>query len=232
MRVTDGFDKAAADYDRLVGANPGYHAQLRLSARRMGIPGRGKGLRLLDLGCGTGASTAALLHAAPEAEIVAVDGSSGMLARAREKSWPSTVSFVHSRAEDLADSGVRGPFDGIFAAYLVRNLSDPDAVLRAVRDLLRPGAPFVAHEYSVADSAVAKAVWTAVCWTVIIPAGRLASGDASLYRYLWRSVLDFDGVAAFEKRLWNNGFNTVRTGRMSGWQRGVAHTFFARGPQR
>ncbi|MCP3804778.1 class I SAM-dependent methyltransferase [Allokutzneria sp. A3M-2-11 16] len=225
MRVTEGFDKAAAAYDRLVGANPGYHAQLRLSARRMGIPARGRGQRLLDLGCGTGASTAALLRAAPEAEIVAVDGSAGMLARAKEKDWPPTVSFVHSRVEDLK---IDGSFDGIFAAYLVRNLPDIDGGLRTIRKLLRPGAPFVAHEYSVADSVLAKAVWTAVCWTVIIPAGRLTSGDASLYRYLWRSVLDFDGVIDFENRLSSNGFDTIRTGSMSGWQRGVAHTFFAR----
>ncbi|GAA4009063.1 class I SAM-dependent methyltransferase [Allokutzneria multivorans] len=228
MKVLEGFDKAAADYDRLVGANPGYHAQLRLSARRMGIPDQGRGQRLLDLGCGTGASTAALVRAAPEAEIVAVDGSAGMLARAKEKQWPSSVTFVHSRAEDLAEAGVRGPFDGVFAAYLVRNLPEPDGVLRAVHELLRPRAPFVAHEYSVADSPLAKAVWTAVCWSVIIPAGRLVSGDASLHRYLWRSVLDFDGVIDFENRLSRNGFDTIRTGRMSGWQRGVTHTFFAR----
>ncbi|SDM22420.1 class I SAM-dependent methyltransferase [Allokutzneria albata] len=229
MRVTEGFDKAASAYDRLVGANPGYHAQLRLSARRIGIPDQGRGQRLLDLGCGTGASTAALLRAAPEAEIVAVDGSAGMLARAKEKSWPSTVRFVHSRVEDLT---LRGPFDGIFAAYLVRNLPDVDGGLRAIRGLLKPGAPFVAHEYSVADSRLAKAVWTAVCWSVIIPAGRLVSGDASLYRYLWRSVLDFDGVIDFENRLSSNGFDTIRTGSMPGWQRGVAHTFFARRPLR
>ncbi|MGE5697114.1 MAG: ubiquinone biosynthesis methyltransferase UbiE, partial [Candidatus Sericytochromatia bacterium] len=56
----------------MVGANPGYHEHLRISTRRMRIPNRGRGLRLLDAGCGTGASTAALLEAAPDAEIVAV----------------------------------------------------------------------------------------------------------------------------------------------------------------
>ena len=73
--VPAAFDGAASAYDRLVGANPGYHAHLRLSARRMRLPGDGRGLRLLDAGCGTGASTAALLTAAPHAEIVAIDAS-------------------------------------------------------------------------------------------------------------------------------------------------------------
>ena len=48
--VPAAFDTGAAAYDRLVGANPGYHAHLRLSARRMRLPGDGRGLHLLDAG--------------------------------------------------------------------------------------------------------------------------------------------------------------------------------------
>ena len=99
--VPRAFDAGAASYDTLVGANPGYHTHLRLSAQRMRLPNGGRGLRLLDAGCGTGASTAALLDAAPHAEIVAVDGSAGMLAQASAKKWPESVRFVHSRIENL-----------------------------------------------------------------------------------------------------------------------------------
>ena len=229
--VPDAFDAGADAYDVLVGANPGYHEHLRLSAQRMQLPDGGAGLRLLDIGCGTGASTAALLDAAPRAEIVAVDGSAGMLAQARAKSWPSTVSFVHSRAEGLAEAGVTGPFDGILAAYLVRNLDDPDPVLRTLRSLLRPGATFVAHEYSVRDSLLSRAVWNMVSWAIIIPAGKIRSGDASLYRYLRRSVNDFDGATEFCNRLQRNGFVDVHSMTVSGWQRDIVHTFLARAPQ-
>ena len=41
--VPAAFDGGASAYDRLVGANPGYHAHLRLSARRMRLPGNGRG---------------------------------------------------------------------------------------------------------------------------------------------------------------------------------------------
>jgi uncharacterized protein with NAD-binding domain and iron-sulfur cluster/ubiquinone/menaquinone biosynthesis C-methylase UbiE len=233
VNVLDGFDRAARSYDRLVGANPGYHAHLRRSARRLRLPpGDGTGLRLLDLGCGTGASTAALLAVAPKAEIVAVDASAGMLAEARRKPWPATVTFVHARAEDLAAAGLRGPFDGVLAAYLVRNLADPDRLLRTVRGLLRPGATAAVHEYSVADSRFRKLVWRAVCATVIVPAGRLLSGDATLYRYLRQSVLEFDGVRAMSARLRRAGFTGVRVEPMSGWQRGIVHTFLGRRPDR
>ena len=80
--MTRSFDAHASSYDRMVSANPGYHEHLRMSARRMGLPNRGAGLHLLDLGCGTGASTAALLDAAPDAQVTAVDASTQMLAQA------------------------------------------------------------------------------------------------------------------------------------------------------
>jgi ubiquinone/menaquinone biosynthesis C-methylase UbiE len=228
--VPAAFDAGAPGYDRLVAANPGYHAHLRLSARRMRLPGGGRGLRLLDIGCGTGASTAALLASAPYAQIVAVDASAQMLAQARAKPWPSSVRFVHARAEDLTSAGVSGPFDGILAAYLIRNLPDPDGQLRALRDLLRPGGTLAVHEYSVRDSIKARAIWHAVCWSIIIPAGRVVTGDAALYAYLWRSVAGFDGVRRFRQRLGEAGFTAVHSETMDGWQRDVVHTFLATRP--
>lgn len=228
--IPAAFDAGAATYDALVGANPGYHKHLRLSVARMQLADRGRGLRLLDIGCGTGASTAALLHAAPHAEIVAVDASAGMLAQARAKAWPNSVTFVHSRAEDLAEAGVAGPFDGILAAYLVRNLADPDRFLKSLRTLLNPGAVVAIHEYSVRDSRAAAAVWNAVSTTIIIPAGWLRSRDASLYRYLRRSVNEFDGAAQFRERLQRNGFVDVRSATVTGWQRNIVHTFLGRSP--
>jgi ubiquinone/menaquinone biosynthesis C-methylase UbiE len=229
--IPEAFDAGAPAYDKLVDTNPGYHAHLRLSAQRMRIPDGGAGLRLLDAGCGTGASTAALLAAAPAAEIVAVDASDGMLAQARAKPWPSSVSFVHSRIEDIADAGVSGPFDGILAAYLIRNVDDKDGQLRRFRELLRPGGTLAVHEYSVRDSKLATVVWNAVCAGIIIPSGRLRSGDASLYTYLRRSVNRFDGAQAFRNRLQNSGFDAVHSETMPGWQRNIVHTFLAQAPR-
>ncbi|GAB3964247.1 class I SAM-dependent methyltransferase [Actinoallomurus acanthiterrae] len=222
--VSGAFDRHAAAYDRLVGANPGYHADLRRAARAFALSAGGTGARLLDLGCGTGASTAALLAAAPYAEITGVDASAGMLARARAKPWPATVRFVRGRAEEPP---VAGPFDGVFAAYLIRNLADPDAVLAVLRALLRPGGVLVVHDYALRDGPVARLVWHAVCWGVIIPAGRLATGDARLYRHLWRSALDFDSPEGFADRLRRAGLTGVRIRTAGGWQRGIAHTFRA-----
>jgi ubiquinone/menaquinone biosynthesis C-methylase UbiE len=226
--VPRAFDDHAPSYDRLVNANPGYHDHLRLSVQRMGLPEGGRGLRLLDVGCGTGASTAALLAAAPEAEIVAVDASQEMLHEAERKSWPDGVRFVHGNAQNLAAVGVTGPFDGILAAYLVRNLPSPDPALRQFLTMLRPGAPLAVHDYSVRDSVRSRIVWTIVCWTIIIPLGRLRTGKSGLYRYLWRSVLRFDGVRTLAQRLRDAGFVDVRCQTFPGWQQDIVHTVLGR----
>jgi ubiquinone/menaquinone biosynthesis C-methylase UbiE len=228
--LTAAFDASAAAYDRLVGASPGYHAQLSLSARRMRIPAHGKGLRLLDAGCGTGASTAALLAAAPEADIVAVDASRGMLDAALTKDWPGSVRFVHAPVEQLAEHAITGPFDGILAAYLIRNVADRDEQLRSFRELLRPGGTLAVHEYSVRDSPRATRIWHAACWGIIIPAGWWRTRDAGLYRYLWRSVLAFDGAARFRTRLTDAGFTAIHSETMPGWEANIVHTFLADAP--
>jgi ubiquinone/menaquinone biosynthesis C-methylase UbiE len=233
--VPGEFDAVAASYDRLVAASPGYHANLARSARRMQLPGvlndsGGAGLHLLDLGCGTGASTLALLAATPQARITAVDASAGMLAKARQADWPAQVSFVHARAEELAAAGVHGPFDGIFAAYLVRNLPDPGPVLAGLCAALAPGAPLAVHDYALDGRVRSRAIWTAVCWSVIIPAGKVVTGRAGLYRYLWRSVLRFDTVDTLAARLRGHGLVDTRIATMPGWERGIVHTVVARRP--
>ena len=73
-------------------------------------------------------------------------------------------------------------------------------------------------------------MWNAVCAAIIIPMGRLRSGDAGLYRYLRRSVNDFDGADAFRNRLRANGFTAVRSETVPGWQRNIVHTFLGGGP--
>ncbi|MGW2228221.1 class I SAM-dependent methyltransferase [Streptomyces formicae] len=220
------FDDAAPAYDLLTALNPGYRTDLLRSARRLRLSEKGAGLHVLDLGCGTGASTRALLKAAPAARITAVDASAGMLRRALAKPWPGRVRFQHLTAEELA-MAEQGPFDAVFAAYLFRNVTDPDQILASVRSSLRPGGRLAVHEYSLSGSAIHRAVWTAVCQGVIIPAGTL-TGDPNLYRHLRRSVLDFDSAPQFAERLARAGFTGVRTLPVGGWQTGIAHTFLAR----
>jgi len=223
------FDRASRRYDTLVAANPGYHSHLRRSARRLGLPRGGRGLRVLDLGCGTGASTAALAEVLPGAEITAVDASAGMLDCAARKPWRDGVTFVRAPAEGLAEAGVRGPFDAVFAAYLFRNVVDPDAVLSGVHEALAPRGRLAVHEYTLSGRAAHRAVWTGVCGGFVLPVAT-AFGDGGLYRHLWRSVMEFDRVGDFAARVSSAGFGDVRVLPLPGWQTGITHTVVARRP--
>jgi len=226
--VPTDFDEVAPTYDLLTGMNPGYHRHLRLSARRLAL--RSRAPRILDLCCGTGLSTEALLDVYPQARVVALDASRGMLARAGAKPKLRRVELVHGDATDPRAAGIEGPFDAILMAYGIRNVPSPDRCLANLHALLAPGAPIAFHEYSVRDSRRARAIWDAVCWTIIVPGGLITAPGSDIYRYLHASVHAFDGVRAFEGRLRRAGFDDVRTEPMDGWQRRVLHTFLARRP--
>jgi ubiquinone/menaquinone biosynthesis C-methylase UbiE len=243
--VTQGFDEVADRYDFMVALNPGYHRHLRIAAEALvaqlerGPVGQEPApLRLVDLGCGSGASTRALVAAvtgrAGPWRLLAVDASPGMLRRARARSWPPGVEFVEGAAERLADlpqlAGQEGnaQVDGVLAAYLVRNVPQRDALLRSLHDLLRPGGVLVVHDYSVAGNLLASIVWTLVCWGVVVPLGWLTSRHTRLYRYLWRSALDMDTVDVLSARLRAAGFVEVSPSTVRGWQHGILHTITAR----
>lgn len=235
MSLAALFSAGARRYDLLVALNPGYHAHLRMAARRLGerISGRLRDpARLLDLGCGTGASTQALIDQTP-ATVLGVDLSDGMVAIAREKRWPpGRAEFRTGSAGDATVTADVAPFDGCLAAYLLRNVpaDGRDAVLRVIADQLTPGGVVVLQDYTVAGSARAWLVWDAVCWLVVIPLSLLLLGDARLYRYLWRSVRQMEPVERWCERLQRAGFTDIEVHHGSGWQRGILHTVAARRP--
>lgn len=236
------FDEAAPRYDLMVALNPGYHKHLRAAAdalleRLPDGPGTDEQtVRLVDLGCGSGASTRALVratrHRGRRPEVVGVDASAGMLSQARAKRWPGGVRFAHGFAQQLGGSrpawGLAEGVSGVLAAYLFRNVDERDEVLADVFDLLDDGGTLVVQEYSVAGRPLAGLVWTVVCWSVVIPLSLLTSGRTLLYRYLWQSVRDFDSVQVFIDRLYAAGFCDVEVRTVAGWQQGILHTFRAR----
>jgi ubiquinone/menaquinone biosynthesis C-methylase UbiE len=236
--VPEAFDEVADRYDLMVALNPGYHAHLRRSARDLvaRLP-QGQVCRILDLGSGSGASTRALVdeldRADVRAEVLGVDGSAGMLVQAKRKVWPGWVRFEQGRAEALdqvCDDADFQPLDAVFAAYLLRNVSDRDGLLRSMHELISPGGTLVIQEYSVAGRPASQMVWTAVCHGVVMPLGWLTSRHTRLYQYLWRSVMDMDSVEIVMERMVEAGFEEVWSRSVRGWQRGIIHTFHGRRP--
>ena len=240
--LSDAFDRAAPTYDAMVALSPGYHAQLRTAAdllvERLPRPEVGdRPVTVLDLGCGSGASTRAILDAwsaragaAGFLTVGGVDASQGMVVQARAKAWPARVDFAVSDAvahlESLPDRSV----DGVLAAYLLRNVPDRERLVREVARVLSPGGALAVHDYSVAGNTRAKVTWAAVCHAVIIPLAAMKRSDVPLHRYLYTSVRDFDSVPRIRERLIGAGLVDVRHQSYGGWQRDLVHTVLGSRP--
>jgi SAM-dependent methyltransferase len=90
--------------------------------------------RALEIGCGTGLFTE--MFAASGATIIAVDISSELLDKARQRDLPpGRVKFLEKRFEDC---DLEGPFDAVIGSSVLHHL-DVDVVLRHILRLLKPG---------------------------------------------------------------------------------------------
>lgn len=93
---------------------------------------------ILDLACGTGATTQEILSAlGPDGRVVAVDGSESMLAEAKDSIDDSRVWWLHGRAEQV-DQVVSVAVDGVVCNSAMW-LTDMPTTFPAIRRLMRPG---------------------------------------------------------------------------------------------
>lgn len=105
------------------------------------------GSRVLELCCGTGAQSCAILDlVGPDGHLVALDASAEAVASVREKCKPEhqgRLTALQGELDNipaaLASAGVQGEFDLIFCAYGLYYSSDASATLDVCLKMLRPG---------------------------------------------------------------------------------------------
>jgi SAM-dependent methyltransferase len=101
------------------------------------------GLRVLDAGCGTGALAERVAAVCPTVELVAIDMSPVMLARARAKrGWPGSFSFVEGNIDQWLEADTAG-FDRIASVNLIWALPDPLQTFARMTRALRPAGRMV-----------------------------------------------------------------------------------------
>ena len=145
----------------------------------------------------------------------------------RRISLLGTVAFMTFHAAGaLAQSAAPGAVIVLDPVVIQGDATAADVV---VTDTVPEGLTVEsAQDPSQGSFDLATAVWTAVCWSVIIPLGWALSGRADLYRYLWRGVVEFDGVRQLTARMRTAGLRDIRVLPLPGWQTGITHTFLAR----
>lgn len=111
-----------------------------LNAELVSVAELADSVRVLDLGCGTGATTRTALGAIPvEGEVIGVDGSPEMVAVARANTVDPRASFEVASAEAV-EQVVGGSFDGVLSNAAFWQFPRPDLVWQALGRLVRPGA--------------------------------------------------------------------------------------------
>jgi SAM-dependent methyltransferase len=96
--------------------------------------------RVLDIGSGPGVGTCELARLFREAQVVAVDGSPAMLARARQRAGDHGLGARISTHLAELPGGLDGlaPVDLIWASMSLHHVGDEVALLRVLHDLLEP----------------------------------------------------------------------------------------------
>lgn len=129
------FDGGAADFERLAPSlwNPMGNALVAAAEIEVGN-------RILDAGCGTGATTIpAAQYAGPDGRVDGVDLSAQMLALAQAKATTLSLENVALHVGDVSGWSSDEPYDVVLSAYSIFFLPDMDQGAANLVSNLRPG---------------------------------------------------------------------------------------------
>ena len=171
---------------------------------------------ILDICCGTGDMTMALLRRRPQSArpILAADFAHAMLSRGAEKfnaAEPGRCRAVALEADALHLPLRSQSLDLIVTAFGFRNLANYQAGLREFHRVLKPGGQLGILEFSEPGGILGKVY--ALYFHRVLPAiGRIIGGQKGPYNYLPASVGAFPPPAEMLSMMTHCGFSNC------GWQ--------------
>jgi demethylmenaquinone methyltransferase/2-methoxy-6-polyprenyl-1,4-benzoquinol methylase len=177
--------------------------------------------QVMDLCCGTGDLAVWLARLAPVGtEVIGLDYSQPMIARAKEKSQhfslKTNLNFVHGDVGDLPFPD--GHFDIIGISFAFRNLTykNPNTqhYLAEVVRVLKPGGRFVIVESSQPPNKVISKIAHLYLRLFVYRVGSWISKNRPAYKYLSESAQHFYTAEELSDLLVNAGFNKVTFKRL------------------
>jgi SAM-dependent methyltransferase len=146
------------------------------------------GIRVADLGCGTGFAVTLMAQHFPRSQFVGYDVSEEGIARARAEAASLGAANVVFHVADVSRLAPDRPFDLITAFDAIHDQVDPAGVLRRAREALAPGGTFLmvdVHASSRLDENLRHPMGTFIytvstmhCMTVSLAHGGAGLGTA------------------------------------------------------
>lgn len=207
------FDRVAKRYDLTNGVlSMGQHLRWRKATVAAVDPRPGE--RILDLAAGTGRST--LPFAERGAHAVACDFSLGMLRVGKQTQRASEPPLPFVCADALALPFPDATFDAVTMSYGLRNLVDPDAGLRELRRVTRPGGRLVINEFSAPVWAPLRTAYVEYLMRALPPLARAVSSNPDSYVYLAESIRAWPSQRELAGRIAAAGWHEVAWRNLSG----------------
>jgi demethylmenaquinone methyltransferase/2-methoxy-6-polyprenyl-1,4-benzoquinol methylase len=174
----------------------------------------GPGDVVVDVATGAGAVAIELVRT-KGCSVVGVDQSPEMLEEARRR-LPTEVELVQASADDLPFESAS--FDALTFTYLLRYVDDPQATLRELARVVRPGGTIASLEFGL-PRGLARPLWELYVRVGLPLAGRAISpGWHAVGRFLGASIRDFYRRHPLDRLLetWRGaGIGDVRARRLS-----------------
>lgn len=168
----------------------------------------GPGDKVLDLAAGTAVSTVELKKSG--AWCVATDFSVGMLAAGAARDVPK-----------VAGDATRLPFgddafDAVTISFGLRNVVDPQAGLREMARVTRPGGRLVVCEFSTPSNALFATVYKEYLMRALPRVARTVSSNPDAYVYLAESIRAWPAQAELARQITEAGWSGVRWRNLTG----------------
>lgn len=157
------------------------------------------GEKVLDLAAGTAVSTVEL--ATSGAWVVACDFSQGMLAAGKHRDVPKVCG--DGMQLPFADN----TFDAVTISYGLRNIHDPEAGLRELARVTKPGGRLTVAEFSTPTIPVFGTVYKEYLMRCLPVVARAVASNPEAYEYLADSI-----------RHWPDQENLARMINANDWQ--------------
>ena len=207
--VSSMFDEVAPRYDCTNDVLSMGQARLWRRAVTRTIAPR-PGMRILDLGAGTGTSSEPLADAG--ADVVPADFSEGMLAEGRRRR--PDMPFTHADAMDLPFEDAS--FDVTTISFALRNVADPALALREMARVTRPGGLLVLCEFSSPTFAPFRTVYDTYLMKALPAIASRVSSNPESYHYLAESIADWPDRDGVSRMVEAAGWTGVEVRNLSG----------------